>query len=160
MPQARQAGQRSRKAKSGGIAGTSTRPSGTSKPLDEAVSSPSHTSQLIDLDTAAGRVAGYSVGTNGLIVNLDVSAAYRIAVHVGPEEPHFRSAVSLAMIALNNRVNPSTSSGQGHDQQYLWVSLDPTTKDRKLRPATKVAMSYDNDRDPFDIDEWVFTYEG
>lgn len=109
----------------------------------------------VDLETMRGRVAGYTVGSNGLVVHLDVAAHIRIAFHVDPDEPHFRSAVSLTMVALNNRINPATVSAS--DQQYLWVSLDPSTTNRKLRRATKVAMSFSNEKDPFDLDGWVST---
>lgn len=103
-----------------------------------------------------GRVAGYTVGPSGLTVKLDCSAIFRIAVSVGADQPHFRSAVSMAMIAVNNRVNPATQ-GSGSDQQFMWVRLHKTTKDQKVRPALAVGMTYNNDADPFDIDGFVYT---
>lgn len=103
-----------------------------------------------------GRVAGYTVGPTGLTVKLDCSAIFRIAVSVGADQPHFRSAVSMAMIAVNNRVNPATQ-GSGSDQQFMWVRLHKTTKDQKIRPALAVGMTYNNDADPFDIDGFVYT---
>ncbi|MGB4827844.1 MAG: hypothetical protein WBP18_11330 [Paracoccaceae bacterium] len=107
-------------------------------------------------DDTRGRVAGYTVGRQGLVVKLDCSAIYRLAFSVGADEPHFRSAVSMTMIALNNRVNPATQSNPGYDQQYLWVRLESGTKSQKIRPALVVAMSNSTDNDPFDIDGFVF----
>lgn len=103
-----------------------------------------------------GRVTGYTVGRPGLVVKLDVSAISRIAFSVGAEEPHFRSAVSMTMIALNNRVNPATQASSGYDQQYLWVRLESGTEGQKIRPALVVAMSNSTDIDPFDIDGWIY----
>ena len=108
-------------------------------------------------EVTRGRVAGYTVGPSGLIVKLDCSAISRIAFSVGADQPHFRSAVSMAMIAVNNRVNPATQSDLGHDQQYMWVRLQKATKDQKVRPALAIGMTYNNDLDPFDIDGFVYT---
>lgn len=113
---------------------------------------------VVGLETTRGRVAGYNIGANGLIVHLDVGAIRKIAFSVGHDEPHFRSAVSMTMVALNNRVNPSTDNGgDGFDQQYLWVSMHSVTAGETIRPAIKVAMSHNNDNDPFDSEAWALT---
>lgn len=106
-----------------------------------------------------GRVVGYSVDNTGLVVKLDVSAVSRIAFSVSADAPHFRPAVSMTMIALNNRVNPATQEGQTFDHQYLWVKFAPKSSGSEIRPATAVGLSNSNEADPFDIANFVLSLE-
>ncbi|MCB6176626.1 hypothetical protein LHP98_00585 [Rhodobacter sp. Har01] len=126
---------------------------GAGPDLDD-LTAPDGGAQSLLYETTRGRVAGYGVNSAGLTIHLDCSAISRIVASVGAEEPHFRSAVSMAMVALNNRISPSTSTGI--DQQYLWVSLEKTTKGRTIRPAAAVALSSNTDNDPFDHAGWAF----
>lgn len=136
------------------------RPTSASQ-IDTSAQVSNPASDLIrEANTTRGRVAGYSVGASGLVVNLDVGAISRICFSVGADEPHFRSAVSMAMVGLNNRVNPATTGSGAADQQWLWVLLENGTEDRTIRPAVKVAASWSNDADPFDFEGWHFKYEG
>lgn len=52
-------------------------------------------------ETAQGRVNSYSVAEDRLMIKLDVSASFRLLVQVGSDKPHFRSAVSMAMMAFH-----------------------------------------------------------
>lgn len=109
-----------------------------------------------DPDQVRGRVVGYTIGADGLVVKLDVSAIYRLAFSVGANEPHFRAAVSMTMLALSQRINPNARE-DGFDQQFLWVWLKQGTKKLTIRPAVAVAASYNTDANPFDIDSFVFS---
>ena len=111
--------------------------------------------QALLYETTRGRVAGYSVTSSGLIIHLDCSAIFRISISVDGDEPHFRSAVSMAMVALNNRIAPSTSTE--NDQQYLWARLEKASKGATVRRAFGVALSYSTDSDPFDHESFNFT---
>ena len=104
-----------------------------------------------------GRVAGYTVDSNGLVVKLDVSALSRIAFSVSADAPHFRPAVSMTMMALNNRINPATQEGSAHDQQYLWVKLQSKAGGGNITPAAAVGLSNSNEADPFDVAGFVFS---
>lgn len=129
------------------------------KPRAPAPSKPQPVSSAAGPDTpdqVRGRVVGYTVGRKGLVVKLDVSAIYRLAFSVEPDEPHFRSAVSMTMLALANRMNPN-ASGDHFDYQYLWVWLEKGTEGQDIRPASVVAASYNNDANPFDIEGFVFS---
>lgn len=101
-----------------------------------------------------GRVAGFSVGTQGLVVKLDVSAVMRLAITVAADEPHFRSAVSMTMIAHNNRASQATPS-RDIDHQYLWVKLPAPTAADTTRPALQVGLSQDNSESPFEVADFV-----
>lgn len=101
-----------------------------------------------------GRVAGFSVGAQGLVIKLDVSAILRLAITVAADEPHFRSAVSMTMIAHNNRENPATSDGD-NDHQYLWVKLAESTAGHMTRPALDVGLSDNRSASPFEIADFV-----
>ena len=108
-----------------------------------------------------GRVVGYSVDHQGLVVKLDVSPVRSVAFSVSADAPHFRPAVSMTMIALNNRVNPATQEGQALDHQLLWVKFAPKSSgsDDNITPATAVGLSNNNEADPFDIANFVISPE-
>ncbi|HXK59066.1 MAG TPA: hypothetical protein PLP42_04155 [Acidobacteriota bacterium] len=127
---------------------------------------PSKTQSIEMEEVVRGRVVGYTVDSKRLVVKLDCGAIRRIAFSVDADEPHFRAAVSMTMIALNNRVNPATQEGSAFDHQYLWAKLAklPTprlpTRDvaGDIRTALAVGLSNSTDADPFDIANFV--YEG
>jgi hypothetical protein len=128
---------------------------GGTNPIDMGdVTSPGGGAQALLFETTRGRVSGYSVTSVGLIIHLDCSAISRLSVSVDADEPHFRSAVSMAMVALNNRIAPSTTTGI--DQHYLWVRMEKTSKGSTIRRAAGVALSHSNDSDPFDHEGWSF----
>lgn len=138
-----------------------TRP-GPSKVVATPMESP-----LGQAEVTRGRVTGYTVDSTGLVVKLDCSAISRIAFSVAADAPHFRAAVSMTMMALNNRVNPATQEGHAFDQQYLWVKFAPTLGRRTIagdppdiRPAVAVGLSNSNEADPFDIAGFVVSPAG
>lgn len=95
--------------------------------------------------TTWGRVSAFTIDAERLLIKLNVSAISRMLVSVGVDEPHFKSAASLAMIAYNN--------GESLSVRYFDAALD-----RAGTPETMVGREFGLGEDAFEIEDWPFEY--
>ena len=92
-----------------------------------------------------GRVSAFTIDADRLLIKLNVSAISRMLVSVGLDEPHFKSAASLAMIAYNN--------GESLSVRYFDAHLDPSDQ-----PETMIGREFGLGEDAFEIEDWPFKY--
>ena len=104
--------------------------------------------------TYDGWVENFAVGEDGLIIKLECGAVSHRIIRVGPDAPHFRSAVSIAMLAYNARFNPGTLEGtDAFDNKRIAVSVPIGARPRADGSETAVAIGLG--REALNFGGWI-----
>lgn len=105
-----------------------------------------------------GSVENFAVGEDGLIIKLNCGAISHRIIRVGPEAPHFRSAVSIAMLAYNARFNLGTLGGEDvYDNTRIAVSVPAAARPRADGSETAVAVGLG--REALNFKDWIISPE-
>lgn len=135
---------------------TASVPSAPTSPVDP---------RRLEQNVTWGAVVGYTVSSKGLIIKVDVGAISRLAFFISADAPHFKSAVSIAMLAHNERRNASKMDDLDQRAGTIWVKYgEGLPEDRPERrlisgntfliDALELGLGMD---DPFEIDDWVMS---
>lgn len=106
-----------------------------------------------------GRVSAYHVTEKELIIKIDVSAIHRYAAYVPTDAPWYRSALSIAMLAYNERTREG-NAGLAYPAGTVWLRLaetlpedEPAGSDDRALILRAVAIGQGLN-DPFEIADW------
>lgn len=103
-----------------------------------------------------GRIYAFHLTVDGLVIKLKVDSRTQLAFLIGADDPMFRGATSIALMALNERQNPPENVQNPTATvwvEYANIEKAQSSSQNKLIRATGIGVGVD---EPFEIDDWVW----
>lgn len=103
-----------------------------------------------------GRVDGFQVRDDGLVIKLNSGAISRSIVLVETDAPHFRAAVSITMLAYNASFNRGTTpDGESTDENNIVCVRLMAPDARGWETVTAIGLG----RESLDLNDYIFRPE-
>ena len=125
---------------------TPTMAHGSGAPVASGAGRDPGVDQLGEVLTTWGAVSAFTIDEHRMLIKLNISALSRMLVAVAVDAPHFKSCVSLTMMAYNNG-------------EALSVRYQDLTNVIQGVPVVMGGLEFGLGSDAFAIDDWPVTHQ-